>query len=184
MSGKYERGYSPVGDGHGRQFELWTQGHSGHRASDTRQPEQEVGRRTGGGDLPLSPPAQAPACPDFLTADAKTEWRRIINDLVVLGVVTKIDRAELAVYCQAWSDWKMARKKIAEMRDTGSVETTPSGYKQMSAWMQVANRAEDRMRTAGSSFGLNPAARGRLEIRSPQGELFPNEQKDAAEKYF
>ncbi|WP_343728512.1 phage terminase small subunit P27 family [Duganella sp.] len=147
-------------------------------------PSKKSAEELAGATSRSGPPAQAPACPDFLTADAKTEWRRIINDLVVLGVVTKIDRAELAVYCQAWSDWKMARKKIAEMRDTGFVETTPSGYKQMSAWMQVANRAEDRMRTAGSSFGLNPAARGRLEIRSPQGELFPNEQKDAAEKYF
>lgn len=128
--------------------------------------------------------AAAPACPDFLTADAKTEWRRIVGDLVVLGIISKIDRAELAVYCQAWADWKYARKKIAEARDSGFVETTPSGYKQMSAWMQTANRAEDRMRTAGSSFGLNPAARQRLEVRAPQGELFPNEHKEAADKYF
>jgi P27 family predicted phage terminase small subunit len=103
---------------------------------------------------------------------------------VTLGVITKIDRGELAVYCQAWGDWKTARKKIAELGEVGFVEQTPSGYKQMSAWMQIANRAEDRMRTAGNSFGLNPAARNRLEVRAPQGELFPTHEKDKAAGYF
>ncbi len=133
---------------------------------------------------PTALTVKAPACPDFLAADAKTEWKRIVDDLVTLGLVTKIDRAELAVYCQAWADWKYARKKIAELQDSGFVESTPSGYKQISAWMQVANRAEDRMRTAGASFGLNPSARSRLDVRVPQGELFPNEPKDKAAQYF
>jgi P27 family predicted phage terminase small subunit len=132
----------------------------------------------------VSPKSKAPACPEFLSADAKTEWRRIAEDLLALGLLSKIDRAELAIYCQAWADWKASRKKIEELRDGGFVESTPSGYKQISAWMQVANRAEDRMRTAGASFGMNPAARARLQVRPPQGELFPNEQKDKAAQYF
>jgi len=128
---------------------------------------------------------EAPACPSFLTAEAKKEWKRIIDDLVALGVVQKIDRGELAVYCQAWADWKFAREKIAELQEKGYVENTPSGYKQISSWMQVANRAEERMRSAGNSFGLNPSTRSRLSMTpAPQGELFPNEQKDKAAKYF
>lgn len=132
----------------------------------------------------IKPKSKAPACPDFLSRDAKAEWRRIADDLLTLGVLTKIDRAELSAYCQAWGDWKYAREKISELRDGGFVESTPSGYKQISAWMQVANRAEDRMRTAGATFGMNPAARTRLQVREPQGELFPNEQKETADKYF
>ncbi len=132
----------------------------------------------------IDPATAAPACPDFLTPDAKAEWRRIINDLVTLGVVTKIDRGELSVYCQAWGDWKNARKKIAELGEGGYVDVTPSGYKQIGVWMQIANRAEDRMRTAGNSFGLNPAARTRLEVRVPQGELFPTDEKEKAAAYF
>lgn len=128
--------------------------------------------------------AKAPACPDFLTADAKAEWKRIAQDLVTLGILSKVDRGELAVYCQAWADWKFARGKIAELGDKGFVEATPSGYKQMSAWMQVANRAEERMRTAGASFGLNPSARQRLEVRPPQGDLFPNAPKEVGAQYF
>lgn len=127
---------------------------------------------------------EAPPCPAFLTKDAKAEWRRIVKDLEILGLITKVDRAELAVYCQAWGDWKVAREKITEMEDRGMVEVTPSGYKQMSAWMQLANRAEERMRKAGDSFGLNPSARAKLGTgHVNQGELFPNEQKETAAKY-
>jgi phage terminase small subunit len=54
----------------------------------------------------------------------------------------------------------------------------------MSVWMQISNRAEDRMRTAGASFGLNPSARMRLNVNAPQGELFPNEPKETASKFF
>ncbi|SDF69521.1 phage terminase, small subunit, putative, P27 family [Onishia taeanensis] len=139
---------------------------------------------TGGhGDQPQVA-AEIPPCPAFLTKDAKGEWKRIAKDLQTLGLISKLDRGELAVYCQAWADWKVAREKIAALEDSGFVETTPSGYKQMSAWMQLANRAEERMRKAGNSFGLNPSARASLGAGTvTQGELFPNEQAETARKY-
>ncbi|KFF50466.1 hypothetical protein GY26_01895 [Gammaproteobacteria bacterium MFB021] len=129
--------------------------------------------------------AEAPPCPSFLTKDAKAEWKRIVQDLVTLGLMTKIDRGELAVYCQAWADWKQAREKMAQAEgESGHLMTTPSGYKQMSGWMQIANRAEDRMRAAGNSFGLNPSARAKLGTGTVrQGDLFPNEQAETAAKY-
>ncbi len=139
---------------------------------------------TAAGNQAMNVEAEAPKCPNFLTAEAKAEWKRIVDDLVSLGVVAKIDRAELAVYCQAWADWKKAREMIAALGDNGYVENTPSGYKQIAAWMQMANRAEERMRTAGASFGLNPSARSKLRMSSPQGELFPNDEKDKAAQYF
>lgn len=129
-------------------------------------------------------PAEIPPCPAFLTKDAKAEWKRIAKDLQTLGLISKLDRGELAVYCQAWADWKIAREKITALEEKGFVETTPSGYKQMSSWMQLANRAEERMRKAGSSFGLNPSARASLGAgQLAQGELFPNEQAETARKY-
>lgn len=128
--------------------------------------------------------AKIPPCPAFLTKDARAEWKRITKDLQILGLISDLDRGELAVYCQAWADWKKAREKITELEDQGFVESTPSGYKQMSTWMQIANRAEERMRKAGGSFGLNPSARASLGTGSvKQGELWPNEQAETARKY-
>lgn len=126
-----------------------------------------------------------PVCPDFLTAAAKIEWKRIVDDLMVMGVLSRIDRAQLAVYCQAWADWKMAREMLKAIpKGGGFIDTTPSGYKQMSAMHQVANRAEERMLKAGALFGLNPAARASMQIQAPQAELFPHEEKEAADRFF
>lgn len=148
-------------------------------------PSKKSAAELAAGGRAISVDIEAPTCPSFLTADAKLEWKRIISDLVSLRIVSKLDRGELAVYCQAYADWKKARTMITEaFGSDGYVESTPSGYKQISAWMQMANRAEERMRTAGSSFGLNPSARSRLKDIVPQGELFPNEEKDKAAKYF
>lgn len=133
-------------------------------------------------------PIAPPECPGFLTGDAKTEWKRIVDDLIVMGVVSRIDRGALAVYCQAWADWKMAREMLAKKtRGAGYEDITPSGYKQMSVWLQIANRAEERMRVSGALFGLNPSARSSMGIQAPQGkqtELFPNEPKEAAGRFF
>jgi P27 family predicted phage terminase small subunit len=132
--------------------------------------------------------AKMPPCPAFLTADARAEWRRIAADLKTLGMIASVDRAELAVYCQAWADWKMARERLAEesdRRDGGYVDVTPKGFQQMGVWLQLANRAEERMRAAGASFGFSPSARARAGVQvAAQGELFENEQTRVANTYF
>jgi P27 family predicted phage terminase small subunit len=139
----------------------------------------------GAGAKGAVPPSALPECPTFLTAPAKAEWKRIIGDLALMGNVARVDRAELAVYCQAYADWKFFREQIKKAhKDSGYVETTPSGYKQISVWMQNANRAEERMHKAGASFGMNPSARAAHDWRAPQGELFATEERDARDRFF
>ncbi|NMV36788.1 phage terminase small subunit P27 family [Ralstonia insidiosa] len=128
----------------------------------------------------------APECPAVLDDAAREIWDELAPDLYMLGLINKLDQGELAVYCQAYADWKHARAKInAAKRDAGYVDITPSGYKQISVWMQIANRAEERMRAAGASFGLNPSARARVQLpQGGQGELFGGDEKEKANKYF
>lgn len=130
----------------------------------------------------------APGCPRHLSDYAKEEWDRIAPDLYMLGLINKLDQAELAVYCQAYGDWRHAREQVAVLNrkggDGGYVDLTPNGFKQLGVWMQIANRAEERMRSAGGSFGLNPSARSKITLPANQGELFDNGQGDVAKKYF
>lgn len=46
---------------------------------------------------------ETPDCPKHLWPEAKKEWKRISFELVDAGLVAKVDRAELALYCQAWA---------------------------------------------------------------------------------
>ena len=51
-------------------------------------------------------PAKAiPPCPRELSKVAKREWRRVSKQLYDLGLLTHIDRAALAAYCQGWAMW-------------------------------------------------------------------------------
>jgi P27 family predicted phage terminase small subunit len=46
---------------------------------------------------------EMPDCPKHLWPEAKREWRRIGPELEDAGLVAKIDRAALALYCQSWA---------------------------------------------------------------------------------
>lgn len=134
-------------------------------------------------------PIEAPPKPDFLSVEASQEWDRVVASLLALGWVSTLDMMALATYCEAVADWVRFRRKIAELNragDSGDVQTFESGAKQLSVWRQLANDAERRANQAGALFGFSPVARRAMKALSapPQGELFPNEQRDAAERYF
>ncbi|MCG8004682.1 MAG: phage terminase small subunit P27 family [Candidatus Thiodiazotropha lotti] len=115
-----------------------------------------------------------PKAPAFLLPEAKKEWKRISVELEKHGLVTNLDRAALAGYCQAWARWDQAEKKLKELDESGLVETTPSGYKQMGVWLQICNRAQDQVRSYMAEFGMSPSSRSRVTA-SPQMEMFPND---------
>ncbi|MDF3842682.1 P27 family phage terminase small subunit [Pseudomonas citronellolis] len=134
-------------------------------------------------------PVQAPPKPDFLGPEASAEWDRVVAALLSLGWISVLDRMALATYCEAVGDWQRFRRKIADLNEqmegAGDVQTFQSGAKQISAWRQLANDAERRANQAGALFGFSPVARRAMKaLAGPQGELFPNEPRDAAERYF
>src|SRR5262245_60351860 len=51
------------------------------------------------------PPPDLPKCPAHLDAEARKEWRRLARSLHACGILTSVDRAILAAYCQCYSRW-------------------------------------------------------------------------------
>lgn len=66
----------------------------------------------------------------------RTEWRRGATPLHDAGLQTLADRAALDAYCQAYSLWFEAKKKL---RETPSLLKTPNGHVQQSPWLTAAN---------------------------------------------
>ena len=75
------------------------------------------------------------------------------------GVLTVIDRAALAAYCQAWGRWVEAEEKL---RETPTLFKTPSGHVQQSPWLGIANKQLELMGRYMVELGLTPAARSRV----------------------
>lgn len=136
-------------------------------------------------------PVGAPPMPDVLSVEAVEEWDRLVPALISLGIVSELDSMALATYCQAAADWRRYQRLIAVRNATsndelgGDIQTFKTGAQQMHVLRQLANDAEKRANAAGAQFGLSPMSRRNLKTApAQQGELFPNEQRAAADKYF
>jgi P27 family predicted phage terminase small subunit len=109
------------------------------------------------------PTRGAPRPPADLKGEALAEWGRIVPELDRLGLLTKVDRAYLVAYCEAWATFNAAREAIAEFgplvagRDGGMVKNPAA---------QVMRDAADMMLKFGSRFGLSPSDRTRLSVPS------------------
>lgn len=128
------------------------------RGNPSKKSDEELA-----GGTAVRVPIVVPACPQHLGPEARAEWRRISPHLVTAGLVTELDRAALAGYCQAWGEWAVLERKVKDLIGTNGadalVDVTPSGYKQVSALAQARDRALDRMLRFAKEFGLTPASR-------------------------
>jgi P27 family predicted phage terminase small subunit len=105
------------------------------------------------------PEGGLPTCPAELNDAARLEWRRVGRELERLGLVSRLDRAALAAYCEAWAQWLEA---IAAVQKTGAVVKAPSGYPILNPHLAVANQAYARMKAMLVEFGMTPSSRTRL----------------------
>jgi P27 family predicted phage terminase small subunit len=124
-----------------------------------RRMEGNRGKKAWNHAEPL-PPEGVPDCPEHLSEEARAEWHRLVETLVSMGVITVVDRAVLAAYCQAYGRWVEAEEKL---RETPLLIKTPSGYVQQSPWLGIANRQMELMGRYMAEIGLTPASRSRIK---------------------
>ena len=116
------------------------------------------------GGRPLNPnepkPAKkAPRCPAWLEDEAKKEWKRMGKTLEQMGLLTEMDMAAFAGYCQAYARWKEAEEFITQH---GSIVKTPSGYWQQVPQVSIAQTYLKIMNRFAEQFGLTPSSRSRI----------------------
>jgi P27 family predicted phage terminase small subunit len=136
------------------------EGNPGKRALNEREPRPEK---------------KAPSCPKWLEPEAKKEWRRLAKKMEALGVLTEVDMAAFAGYCQAYARWKQAEERIT---DRGLVIRTPSGYPQQGPYISIAQQYLRLMHQFAEQFGLTPAARSRIIAGNGEGGGSRDEMED------
>lgn len=120
------------------------------------------------------PTAKRPSCPKHLVGEARREWTRMSKQLFDLGLLTEIDRAALAGYCQAWARWVQAEEEMSK-KDFKMISLTDSGYPVVSPWMGIATQAMKQMLRFLTEFGMTPAARSRVTVNK-ESEADPYEE--------
>ena len=120
-----------------------------------------------------------PTCPTWLSAEAKVEWRRIVPRLSELQLLTRMDRAAFAAYCQAWAELREATRileaegrvldeKVWGRPDKEGDREDLGTKKKLHPAVKMQRDAFTRVKQFLSEFGLTPASRSRFE--APQQE--------------
>ena len=131
------------------------------------------GKRALNKDEP-KPKQKRPSCPKHLVGEARREWGRMSKQLFELGLLTEVDRAALAGYCQAWARWVQAEEEMGK-KDFKMISLTDSGYPVVSPWMGIANQAMKQMLRFLTEFGMTPASRSRVTVNK-ESEADPYEE--------
>jgi P27 family predicted phage terminase small subunit len=117
----------------------------------------------------LSEPSASSSC-----GKGSGRWRRVSAELYNLGLLTVVDRAALAAYCQSYSTWKQATDAINQMaaRDQltrGLMIKTTNGNAIQNPLIGTANKAASDMVRYAAEFGMTPSARARISAQPPGG---------------
>lgn len=104
-------------------------------------------------------------CPAWLDATARGEWQRMAPALERLRILTEIDTAALAAYCQAYADHQWAAKRLQKL---GKVYQTKTGFYRPRPEVAMQRDAAVRMKAFLVEFGLTPASRSRVHAQEPE----------------
>jgi len=122
-------------------------------------------------DKEIRAPIEEPTPPAHLSDEAKVEWGRVVSVLVQLKLMTRIDRASLAAYCQAYGRWVQAERALAAMAEKDLLTRalmikTTGGNAIQNPLVGIANKAMADMVRYAAEFGMTPSARTRLQSGS------------------
>ena len=96
-----------------------------------------------------------------------------------MGVLTEVDMAAFAAYCQSYARWKEAQEHITSV---GSTFETDKGYQQQTPWVGIANTNQKLMLQASSEFGLTPSSRSRIVAGNGKAKETEDDMKKAVKK--
>lgn len=111
------------------------------------------------------PELEIPAVPPHLSDEAKVEWGRVSQELHSLGLLSRIDRAALAAYCECWSDWIEASRLCAtkDGQDRKVIKTAAGNFVE-NPYFSIKKRSAELMHKFMVEFGMTPAARTRINV--------------------
>jgi P27 family predicted phage terminase small subunit len=144
------------------------------------------------------PEVEIPDSPSWMWPEAKKEWKRVTAELQRYGLISKLDRAALVLYVQAWAKMVWAEKMLSKAMlqaeekraaaeaageeyvggDGIMVKTAGGNFTYSHYWVVGRRSAEDVNRYL-ALFGLSPSSRSRVTTSdNRQANLFQDVGQD------
>lgn len=127
-------------------------------------------------DAEPTPTVGVPEMPKGLRRAAQREWKRIVSELLQLGVLTVVDGKALAMYCDAYADWQEAQRDCVKhglvldspVLDEENKPIIVGGQaltvRKVNPAFTVKSAAQKTLKSFLIEFGLTPASRAKLKI--------------------
>ena len=118
--------------------------------------------------------------PVWLQGHAREEWKRVAPQLRALGMLTAVDLAMFAAYCQAFGDYIDLTVRLGNLEVT--TMTTEDVKERVAAQVHARSVATQRrqayqqMRECAREFGFTPTSRSTLRLIA---EAVPTDDEDA-----
>ena len=114
-------------------------------------------------------------CPQWLHPNAKKEWRRLSAELKRLGLLTSMDMAAFAVYCESYAQYRECVEFTHRHGSTYPVKDEDGRIKMIRPFPQVAqaNQHISNIRSFAAEFGFTPSSRGRIELGALENKDSP-----------
>ncbi len=114
--------------------------------------------------LKPKPITSIPDCPDYLDTVGREEWHRVTKEMLSVGLLNKVDRASLELYCENYSRY---RQYLELMRkpDFETTIITANGAAQINPILKLSDAAARTCRSMLMQFGLTPVSREKLTTK-------------------
>ena len=108
------------------------------------------------------PDVNIPEPPGFLNKAASQEWERMSGILYGIGLLSDMDMAALALYCQSWG-------KIVEFEEIlikeGKTYIAANGDIRTSPYVSMLNKSYEYVYKFLTEFGMSPASRSKVSAK-------------------
>ncbi len=125
------------------------------------------------------PKLRNPSCPAWLRPEVKAIWRRTVDTLKEMGILTRVDRDALTAYCQTYARWKAAEQFVETHGEVYPVRDEKGNVRCMKQYPQVRTALQllQVLRCYQQEFGMTPSARTRVQeipgfVRDPDEERY------------
>ena len=134
----------------------------------------EVNKKRINQNEPQPQKTELPKPPVWMHPTAKSEWKRVGEELCKLGIVTEIDIAILVGYCTAWAKFVEAEKAIKKdgFLD-GRIYKASHGNGSTAPYDWISNKAQEQMLKYAAELGIGASSRSR--IRAIKGGNQPDD---------
>lgn len=121
---------------------------------------------------------KAPPAPRWLSDHGKRLWKKVVSDLVALGLYQDYDEVAFAVLVETYAEWRAVKASL-KRRGVSRIQKFKNGVRQVAPEHTVERQLRNDLMQYLAQFGMTPSGRAGLHV-TPKDEKVAARAKQLA----